>query len=279
MRNPTLSQKEREEIMFREINKLLPTTTAKLIKSQIINLKKKKRGRRWSDEEKTLALSLYHSSRHCYKLLSKIFILPSISLLKLSMSKIDITPGFNLEIIQALFSKIQSMASGGNLCTLVFDEISLREGVNYDVKKDEVEGLEDFGMFGKGQNVANYAMVFMLKGLKFAWKQPIGYFLSSGTLSSFLLNKILIYCLDLLYKIGFNVKAIISDQGPNNQKLLKSYLHISENKPFFMIDDRKYYVFCDPPHLIKNVRNNLKKMDLVPQMGLCLGNIFWIFII
>ena len=44
-------------------------------------------------------------------------------------------------------------------------------------------GLEDYG-FTRGQGVANHATVFMIRGLTTKWKQPIGYFLSNGTIKS-----------------------------------------------------------------------------------------------
>ena len=256
--------------MLEELSKSLPSMTAEFIKSQIGLLKKKKRGRRWSDHDKTLALSLFHASRHVYRVLSKMFILPSVSTLRSCMRKINIYPGLNFKIIHALFSKVKVMASGGELCSLVFDEISLREGVSYDEGKDEIEGLEDFGLFGKSKYVANHATVFMLKGLKFNWKQPIGYFLSCGPLNSHILHTILIDCLNHLCHIGFNVKAIIADQGPNNQKLFKQFLNVSEQQPFFIHENKKYFVFCDPPHLIKNIRNNLKRNGFKTQEGVVL---------
>ena len=60
------------------------------------------------------------------------------------------------------------------VCVLVMDEVSLKEGLSYDVSEDKIEGLEDFGELAR--HVANQGLVFMVRGLSKNWKQPIAYF-------------------------------------------------------------------------------------------------------
>lgn len=62
------------------------------------------------------------------------------------------------------------------VCGLTFDAISIKENLNYDVSKDEVEGLENLGKYGSSDSTARYAMVFMARGLASKWKQTLGYF-------------------------------------------------------------------------------------------------------
>ena len=78
------------------------------------------------------------------------------------MRKIDVNPGFNFEFIKSLYSEVESIASCGKLCTWVFNEISSKEEVNYHLRKDGLERWKDFGMFRKGQNIANFAIIFKL---------------------------------------------------------------------------------------------------------------------
>ena len=49
---------------------------------------------------------------------------------------------------------------------LVLDEMKLRRGLSYDRKRDVVEGFEDIGEYGKIIKPADYALCFMVKGLK-----------------------------------------------------------------------------------------------------------------
>ena len=72
--------------------------------------------------------------------------------------------------------KVAKMSDHSKLCAIVFDEISLKESVHYDVKNDELEGLEHFGHLGRSKYVANHALVFIVKGLIDKWKQPFALF-------------------------------------------------------------------------------------------------------
>ena len=68
-------------------------------------------------------------------------------------------------------------------------------------------------------------------------------------------------CLDKLDEIGLQVKAIICDQGSNNRSFLQTLEGVSIKKPYLIHKNRKVYVVYDPPHLLKNVRNNFMKSN------------------
>jgi hypothetical protein len=145
------------------------------------------------------------------------------------------------------------------MCAIVLDEMSLKESVTYNVEKDHIEGYEDFGSLGRTQYIANHAIVFMVRGLCEKWKQPVGYFLSSGPMSGKVMTQLLKECIDKVQSSNLTVKVVISDQGSNNRSMFETELGASVGKPFFWYHDLKVFVLYDPPHLIKNIRNNLKK--------------------
>lgn len=61
------------------------------------------------------------------------------------------------------------------VCSLVFDEISLREKVDY--SGDKYCGFVDFGIPGsKTTEIANKALVCMLVCINELWKVPVAYF-------------------------------------------------------------------------------------------------------
>ena len=153
------------------------------------------------------------------------------------------------------------MSDHSKLCAIVFDEISLKESVNYDVKNDELEGLENFGHLGRSKYVANHALVFMVRGLIDKWKQPFAYYLSSSTVTASTLKEVLLYYINKLVQCGLNVRIVICDQGANNRSMLHSHLHVTVDRLFFMHNEKRIIAFYDPPHLLKNVRNNLRKSD------------------
>ena len=153
------------------------------------------------------------------------------------------------------------MSATDKLCVILFDEMSIKESLSYDIAEDSVVGVEDFGGGHKSSCVANHLGVFMLKGLVSSWKQPLGYFLTSGPMKAPLLRTLLLDAVDRLQSIGMLVKVLRTDQGSNNFSMLKM-LNISKEHPYFFRGQQKIYVMHDPPHLIKNVRNNLKKHGL-----------------
>ena len=60
-----------------------------------------KKGNRYSNDDKAFALSLFHTSPKCYRLLKKLIYLPSISTLKKYMHNVQIFPGFHPLIFEA----------------------------------------------------------------------------------------------------------------------------------------------------------------------------------
>lgn len=151
------------------------------------------------------------------------------------------------------------MPQNSELCSVVFDEMVIKEAVEYNRERDEVEGLEDFGLSGgRTKLVANHATVFLVRGLMANWKQPLGYFLSSGPMDGKLLHSLLLDCIDRVEEVGLRVKVVVADQGSNNRKAFR-LAGVSEMHPFFAHRGEKIHVLFDPPHLLKNIRNNFKK--------------------
>ena len=68
--------------------------------------------------------------------------------------------------------------------------------------------------------------------------------------------------LDKLIAIGLDVKLVICDLGSNNRSLFETVLGTSPRKPYFVTSQSKIFVWYDPPHLLKNINNNLKKHGL-----------------
>ena len=126
-------------------------------------------------------------------------------------------PGFIESILEALQVKVNTMDTRDRNVALVFDEMSIKEGLTYNTRRDIVEGFEDFGLAGQTRFLANHAIAFIVKGLASKWKQPIGYFLSAGPIKASVLQTLTKSCITKLQAIGLNVVALICDQGSNNR--------------------------------------------------------------
>ena len=243
------------------LSKYLPSNTVAFIESQATMSQRSKMGYRWNPKDKMIALSIFFHSRKVYKILSQLFILPSQSTLLGSLQKMNIQPGFSESVLEALKVKVTAMDPRDRNVALVFDEMSIKQGLVYNTGKDIVEGFEDFGQLGQTRYIANHAIAFMVRGLASKWKQPVGYFLSSGPIKATILQSLTKMCISKLEATGLNVVALICDQGSNNRSFLQHMEHVSATQPYIRHNDKNIFVLYDPPHLLKNIRNNLKKGD------------------
>jgi hypothetical protein len=211
---------------------------------------------------KTIALSLYHASGKAYRVLSKIFILPTKSSLKRYISKIPTKAGISEGVLKAIKQKVAHMNDMEKLCTLCIDEVSLKRHLYYSTAADMIIGLEDFGGGYRSSKIATSALVLLIRSISGNWKQPIGYALVNGSCSTDVLDGLIREAIDKLDVIGLRIVVVMSDMGSNFYSLA-NHLGITPEKPWFMHNNKVYFLMFDPPHLIKCIRNNLMKYSFM----------------
>jgi hypothetical protein len=126
--------------------------------------------------------------------------------------------------------------------------------LHFNQKIDCIEGFEELGRHGSTSNIANHALVFMIRGLRKRWKQPVAYYLTCGSTKGEMLLDFLMEILDACHNAGLVVVATVCDMGASNVRALK-LLGVSENKPFFRFRNQEIAAIFDPPHLLKRTRN------------------------
>ena len=104
-------------------------------------------------------------------------------------------------------------------------------------------------------------IALVVRALTSKWKQPLGYFLSSGPIKPTILKSLTKECIGKLEKTGLNVVGTVCDQGSNNRSFLHQMKNVALNKPYIKYGDKKILVLYYPTHLLKNIQNNLKKTD------------------
>lgn len=129
---------------------------------------------RFSLEDKMFALSIQKQSPRGYKLLKKIFALPSRRTLSNFLHQIPFKTGINEHIFSALQKTCNSFAKE-KYCSIVFDEMALEPGLHYSSSDDFAEGFQDNGCERK-PIFADKAMVFIDRAIYKKWKQPLAYF-------------------------------------------------------------------------------------------------------
>ena len=142
------------------------------------------RGQRYNSNEKMFALSLWHASPKCYNLLRSTFCLPSTTTLRRSIKMINMKPGFHPRILECIKDKNATFNAQESLVAIAFDEMSIKTSLRYDERLDSIVGYEDLVDGKRSDKIASYATVFMIRGILGTWKQPIGYFLTSGPMTA-----------------------------------------------------------------------------------------------
>ncbi|KAJ8911831.1 hypothetical protein NQ315_012561 [Exocentrus adspersus] len=247
------------------------STTYNFILSQVRTQKQKPKARRFTVEDKILALSLFKASGKGYKLLAKIFSLPSKKTLTNLLGKIPFHPGINKNIFETLKKSVHKMKEYDRTAILIFDEMYISSLVHYSVKEDILIGLHDEGIIRKPV-LADYVNVFMLKGVFRQWKQPICFTLSGGPTKSKSLKTMIKNVIQESQNIGLNIIATVCDQGGPNQAAINDLLqetnlhclqHNVENRyQGFLVNGVEIIPLFDSPHLLKGLRNNLLTKDL-----------------
>lgn len=179
---------------------------------------------------------------------------PGLSTIKNWIGNFDCLPGFSEKLIRELKFKVSTMTLQEKYCTLVFDEISIKQFLEYNKKHDFIEGFEDYGD-KRTNKFGTHILLFMVRGIYSKWKLPLAYFVSSGAIKKDVLVQTITDSIKQIFKIGLNVRAVICDQGKNNQAALKT-LGTSVEKTFIEFEGKKIFVIFDTLHLIKNFRNN-----------------------
>jgi hypothetical protein len=132
LENATRASKDEH---FQQIMDKVNPMTYKFILQQVKNQKLVPRARRFTLEEKIFALTLYKASGKGYKLLSKIFALPSVRTLTNLLNNLPFTPGINKQLFNSLGETVKRLSNKDKHSILLFDEIYIDSNLYYNQKK------------------------------------------------------------------------------------------------------------------------------------------------
>lgn len=148
-------------------------------------MSKKKKVAAWTKKEKKLAMMMYYKSPATYKLLLRMKLkAPAPRTISRWIGATEFKPGKIEAYYQSLKIKCESMSLADRACVVMFDEMAIKKNLKYNPSLDLVEGFQDLGedlgdLKARSADVAQHALVFMLKGLYSSWKLPLKYFITS----------------------------------------------------------------------------------------------------
>ncbi|KAI4463167.1 thap domain-containing protein 9 [Holotrichia oblita] len=247
---------------FRTFCSTLDEVQMRFFKSQILNSRRKPSGRRFTLQDKVLALALYKQSGNGYKLLSKLFTLPSPKTVIRLLKKVPVHPGINQSVLDVLSAEAKAFTSPlDKYCVLVFDEMSILPHLAWNEEDDAVVGFER-----DNHLIANHAQVFMLRGINKNWKQPIYFDFVNGATKNFKIMSTIKEIVRKTKEAGLEIIATVCDQGTNNVSAITTLVkdtHAAYQRRgeeftdfVFEIDDMTIIPLFDVPHLMKGIRNN-----------------------
>ncbi|XP_036144222.1 uncharacterized protein LOC118646056 [Monomorium pharaonis] len=191
--------------------------------------------------------------------------IPSIKTVQTALHKIPMSPGLNTFILRHLEKIAPNMSSKEKVCILMWDKISIQPKLTYNIRKDVIYGLEDWGN-NRTNKVANHGLVFMLRGLNSGWKMPLSYNFCNKQTNTAQLIRCIKEHINKVNNAGFHIVATVCDQGSSNVAAIKELLSRINMKrdveqraqgQTFEVGNVEVISLFDFPHLIKGIRNNL----------------------
>lgn len=224
--------------------------------------------RKYPPELRSFALTLQFYSAKAYEYVRNTFMncLPNQRTIRSWLQVIDGNPGFSKESLEIIEFKVQEfkLKKKRLLCSLVVDEMAIRQQIEWDHHSNSWMGFIDYGSKLKSTDipVAKEAIVFLLTAINDSWKMPIGYFFINGLTAVERCN-LITECFHFLKNLDIEIVSLTFDGAPSNigmAKELGAIMDYNNLNPTFIHptnDTKSIYVILDVCHMLKNVRNVL----------------------
>ncbi|XP_046145935.1 uncharacterized protein LOC123989259 [Osmia bicornis bicornis] len=186
----------------------------------------------FSADEQQICLSMHYSSPSLFRKLRDNFgfHLPCPRTISRWFGSIEMWPGICTTFFTQLRKKVSWMDDSERNCVLLFDEMTIKKSFDFHSKKQKIEGFQDYGAFGSEMKPGTQALVFMVRGLFYNWKQPVAYFISNSNISTINLLNVLEAVIAAVCSTGLRVRAIVCDQGSVSWSDISSLWDLERNK-------------------------------------------------
>jgi hypothetical protein len=129
----------------------------------------------------------------------------------------------------------ESVPEEENQCIISMDEINIKTELSdrREVDKMKVSWIMTTLYRQKGVCSLSHALIVCSSGIVRKWKQPLGYILSNGSTPAEVRYILLLTTLGIAIEIGLVPRALVSDQGSNNQSMVTNYSKVTPKTPVF----------------------------------------------
>ena len=224
----------------------------------------------WSEETVKQCVIWQYCSPKGYKY-ARDYILtaPSTRTLSRFVGDVSLETGVTPLIKSRLTAEASSLKKAELLCSLVVDEMSIKQQLQYDNKLDSFFGerdhlpnntskiSEDKSEKGKLPILANRLLCFMICGLSMKYRLPAGYFFTKQLTGS-QLHTLTMSVIHQIEECGFIVLRLVTDNHKTNVCMMKKFSGSKTLKteiPHPEDPKRPLFLAFDQCHILKNLRS------------------------
>lgn len=200
-------QKPNRNTIISDLKSILSPDQLNFVALQIKNAGKKSRGKRFTFEDKSMALAIYKQSPKCYRHLSETYDLPSKQTLNKHAAKIRFETGISHKLMDFIKNTVSELNDSEKKVMLLWDEMALSAHLDFAEIKDYIDGFEDLNE-KRTNSFATHALVFMIRGIDSAFKQPIAYFLTES-INAEELSELIKLVIEAVSDVGMYLNALM----------------------------------------------------------------------
>ncbi|KAL8564749.1 hypothetical protein ACOMHN_003595 [Nucella lapillus] len=214
------SLRAKKEALLENFLKDLPVVPAALFKIMM----RKKKWINWDTEKEAmeLCLAVYFRSTSAYAVLRSVgFQLPHPRTLRRRFSTVLTGVGLCQSLFEMMRLRTLALEEHEKRVTLSLDGRTLTKALTYNHHRDELVGFVNCGEHHQSDEIADQAILVMIRGLTLKWKQVLEYFVAKHNLATPTLTAIISEIVRTVTGIGLYVDAIVMDQESCQWKWMK----------------------------------------------------------
>ncbi|KAL8613198.1 hypothetical protein ACOMHN_043007 [Nucella lapillus] len=214
------SLRAKKKAILENFLKDLPVVPAALFKIMM----RKKKWINWDTEKEAmeLCLAVYFRSTSAYAVLRYVgFQLPHPRTLRRRFSTVLTGVGLCQSLFEMMHLRTLALEEHEKRVTLSLDGMTVTKALTYSHHRDELVGFVNCGEHHQSDEIANQAILVMIRGLTLKWKQVLGYFVAKHNQATPTLTAIISEIVRTVTGIGLYVDAIVMDQESCQWKSMK----------------------------------------------------------
>lgn len=235
-------------------------------------------GEKYPENVRDFCFSLHYYSPRAYQYVRKIFNnnLPHKRTIRSWYANSDIRgePGIqeaHMNRLKKIATDYKKVNGHDMICSLVFDEMNIRKQVMWSLQQLNYNGFVNYGQNPNDEEkiIAKQVIVFILNGVEVNFEFPVAYYFIT-TLKKLQRKQLLCDVIKAVTDCGIEISNITFDGYASNIPMCELFginLNVfSPNfQPFLLnpITNNKIYIFVDPCHMEKCLRNALARHKII----------------